>query len=149
VAERRAGDAVVLVVGDGRAALHVPEHVVPGVTDLTGEQADRIDLALVAVADAERSKASRHQEAGVAAAQVGPVTLGFDAEHPVGSLPAIADLTTDHAAGRVMATLGDGETEEHVAKTLEVPALAGRGATAVHTDVEAAPVVDRGNDRRG
>ena len=30
----------------------------------------------------------------------------FEAEHPGAGLPAIADLATDRAAGRVMATLG-------------------------------------------
>ena len=42
--------AIVLVVGDRGAALHVPEHVVPGIAGLAGEQAESVDLGLVGVA---------------------------------------------------------------------------------------------------
>src|SRR6201999_261705 len=37
-------EAVVLVVGDRSTTLDVPEHVVPGVADLAGEEAERVDL---------------------------------------------------------------------------------------------------------
>ena len=51
------------------------------------------------------ANAGNHQ-ADIAALEVGPVALGFETEHPGAGLPAIADLTTDGAAGRVMAALG-------------------------------------------
>ena len=35
------------VVGHGGATLHIPKHVVPGITDLAGEQAERFDLGIV------------------------------------------------------------------------------------------------------
>ena len=71
-------------------ALDVEQDVVGGVTDLTGEQAERIDARLVAE--------PRSDEAHVAALEVGPVALSFKAEHPGTGLPAIADLATDRAA---------------------------------------------------
>ena len=39
--------------------------------------------------------------------EVGPVALVFEAEHPVGGLPAIADLSTDHRAARLMAAFNE------------------------------------------
>ena len=86
---------VVLVVGDGRTALHVEQRVVPGVADLAGEQTERVDLGAVAIG-------SEHV-ADIVAAEIGPVALRFNAEHDRTLLPAIADLATDGAAGRVVA----------------------------------------------
>src|ERR1700751_4741049 len=40
-------DTSVFVVSDGRTALYIPEHVVPGITNLTGHQPDCIHLALI------------------------------------------------------------------------------------------------------
>ena len=42
----------------------------------------------------------------VAALQVSPIALRFEAEHPGAGLPAITDLATGDAAGRVVATFG-------------------------------------------
>jgi hypothetical protein len=39
-------EAAVFVVGDGSAVLQVQENVVPGVSDLTGEEADRVDAGI-------------------------------------------------------------------------------------------------------
>src|SRR5581483_8789983 len=145
-AERRARLTEVLVMGDRSTALDVPEHVVPGVNDLAGEEADRIDLGVVCVADAECGDASWHQEAGVRTLQVRPIALRFEAEHPVRHLPAVADLTTDHAAGRVMTAFADSR-EVHTGDTVEFPALVGRTAAAVDTDVEAVFVLKRRGHR--
>jgi hypothetical protein len=39
----------VFVVDHGRAALYIPKDVVPGIADLAGEQAERIDLGMVSL----------------------------------------------------------------------------------------------------
>src|SRR5882724_6504088 len=41
------GQTLVLVVGDGGAALHIPKNVVPGIADLAREQAQRVDFGSV------------------------------------------------------------------------------------------------------
>ena len=81
----------------------------------------------------------------MAAPEVRPVALAFKAEHPGAGLPAIADLTTDGAAGCVMATLGG---DERAGRRDEVPALVARTPAAIGADVEAAPVVHDGDRRR-
>ena len=91
----------VAIRGHGRAALDVEQHVVGGVADLAGEQAERVDLRVVGDAGSE--------QADIAALEVGPVALGFETEHPGAGLPAIADLTTGGAAGRIVATFGSDE----------------------------------------
>ena len=136
-----AQSAAELVVGDGRAALHVPEHVVPGVAHLTGEEAERVDLGVV---DQREEGSGR---ADVRALQVSPIALGFDAEHPVGGLPAIADLTADDCASCIVATFSrDGD--RRAGHTGRIPAIVARAATGVAADVEAAPVVDRSDSHR-
>src|SRR3569832_170294 len=105
-AEVRSSEAdVILVVDHGRTALGVQQHVVPGVTELTGEQAERIGLAVVGEAG---------EGAHVAARQIRPVALSFDAEHHRAGLPAEADLATDGAAG---------ENKRADAKTENAPAV--------------------------
>src|SRR5262249_26556192 len=78
--------------------------------------------------------------ADVVAAEISPVALRFDAEHHRTLLPAIADLTTDGAAGRVMAAFR--------ATADEIPAVAAGRAAAVDTDVETTPVIRSLNHRR-
>src|SRR3954468_16325031 len=112
----RRGDAVVLVVGNRSAALHVPEHVIPGVANLACEQADSIGLALIGRAS--------NEQAGVAALEVGPVALRLDAEHPGAGLPSIADLAARQGAGRVMTTLSRAQGGVG-------PAISGRAAAGV------------------
>ena len=46
------------IVGDGRATLHVEQYVVAGPTDLAGEQAERVDLRLVAEPDRQANIAA-------------------------------------------------------------------------------------------
>ena len=81
----------------------------------------------------------------IAAAEVCPVALAFNTEHPGAGLPAIADLATGRAAARIMATfVGD----EHAGGGHCIPALAARTPATVGADVETAPVIDRGDHRR-
>src|SRR4029434_2740094 len=101
------------IIGDGAAAPDVEQHVVEGVADLAGEQAERADLGLVG--------GCRHEQADVAAPQVRPVALAFDAEHPCARLPAITDLAAGNTAGRVVATF---VCEEDASGSDVVPALA-------------------------
>src|SRR5207245_6064531 len=77
-------EGVVFVADHGAAALHVEQHVVPGVADLACDQAESVDLGAVALC--------REENADIVAGEVGPVALAFEAEHPAGGLPAIADL---------------------------------------------------------
>ena len=60
---------VIFIVGESRAALQISEHVVPGITDLTGEETDRIDLGLIL----ERHTTERANRAGVGALQIASV----------------------------------------------------------------------------
>ena len=69
-------EAVVFVGGDRGAALQIPENIVPGVTDLAGEQAESIGLGLIGVGNQCR-------QARILSGQVSPVTLRFDAEHKI------------------------------------------------------------------
>jgi hypothetical protein len=94
-ASRSSTAGVILVAGDGGTALYVKQDVVPSVADLTGNQPKCIDPRTV--------KVGCKEEADIVAAEIGPVALAFDALYPIGRLPAIADLTTDGAAGCVMA----------------------------------------------
>src|SRR5438552_3694724 len=137
-ASERASNGVdaVAIRGHRSTALDVEQDVVDGIADLTGEQAERIDVRVVA-------EAGEHQ-ARVAAREVGPVALGFKAEHPGASLPAIADLTTDRAAGRVMGTL----RAKRKVRRNRIPGVAARTPAAVGTDVETGPVIHR-SDHRG
>src|SRR5207248_2782209 len=73
------------VIGDRSTTLHVEQHVVEGVADLAGEEAERTDVRFIVE--------SGCNDAAVAAPEVGPVALAFDAEHPGACLPAIAELT--------------------------------------------------------
>src|SRR4051812_10957436 len=135
---------VVLVANDGGAALHVEQHVVPGVTDLTGDEAEGVDAGTVAIT--RHQSGTREQGAHIVAPEVGPVALAFETEHPIGGLPAIADLATDGAPRRIVTAFADqnaGRGRD------EVPARVARATAAVDADVEAAPIVDRGNRRRG
>ncbi len=117
------------------AALHIEQRVVPGVADLAGEQAEGIDAG--AVLDTENV-------AGILAREVGPVALRFETEDEGAALPAIANLAAGDGASRIMASLGRGGGE---ADSL-VPALVRRTVASVGTDVEAAPIVDCGDNRR-
>src|SRR6185369_871600 len=118
--------ALVLVAGNRGAALHVPEDVVPGVADLAGEQAQRVNLR--AVGD---GAGRQEEQAGVGAGEVRPVALGFKTEHPVAGLPAIADLTADGRAARGVGAFTE-SGKGSAAIVVDVPALVGPAAAAVH-----------------
>src|ERR1700754_500744 len=94
----------VAIRGHSRTALDVEQRVVEGVTDLAGEQTERVDLRGVHETGAK-------QRADVAALEVSPVALRFKTEHEGAGLPAIADLTTDGAAGRIVGTFGTNRVE--------------------------------------
>src|SRR5882757_9389097 len=57
------------VAGHGPAALHIPKDVVPGIADLAGEQAERIDPGIVSP--------SGNENANVRSLQISPVALRF------------------------------------------------------------------------
>ena len=96
-------EPVVAIAGQRGAALHVQEHGVEGITDLTGEQAERVDPGLVG--QEGNAEQGRNGNARVAALETGPVALAFDAEHPGARLPAEADLTAGEATGCIMTAL--------------------------------------------
>src|SRR5258708_3373264 len=78
-------ETLILVVGDGTAALHIPEHVIPGIADLAGEQAQRIDGGSVA-------QRGPIKQADIRSAQIGPIALCFQTEHHTAAHPTVADL---------------------------------------------------------
>src|SRR6202012_3139041 len=119
----------VFVVGNRSTALHVEQGAVPGIADLAGEQAERVNLALVLIAN----KSWVSGQADVAAAEIGPVALRFQTEHHRRHLPAIADLSTEGAAGCMMAAF--------LAEAIRTPVKAAGSTPAVDTDVETAPVI--------
>src|SRR6202012_2338157 len=102
------------VVDDRGTALHVEQGIVDRPTDLTGKQAERVDLAAVGEAV---------DQAHIRTAEVSPVALRFETEHPGLGLPAIADLATGGAAIRVVRAFG---TESRVS-----PAVVAGAPTAV------------------
>ena len=77
------------------AALDVEQGVVPGVADLAGEQAERIDLRSVGEAGTE--------QADIASLSGRPSRPALRGRTPRSALPAIADLAAGDAAGGVMA----------------------------------------------
>ena len=92
-----------VVAGDRGAALDVEQGVVAGVADLAGEQAEGIDLrvSLVTPGKTQADIASPVKSAQLPCASR-PNTQAA-------GLPAIADLTTDGAAGCIMAAFGVGD----------------------------------------
>ena len=69
-----------------------------------------------------------------------PIPLCFEAEHPVGELPSVPELTADEAAGRVVTAFRSGNDREAVIAE-DGPAFAARCATRVETDIKAAPIM--------
>src|SRR6267142_5828434 len=130
---------LVLVVGDGGAALHIPKNVVPGIADLACEQAQRIDFGSVN----KRSK----NAARIRSTQISPVALGFDTEHPSAALPTVTNLSADDPAGCVVTAFRGGRNRSPEG-ACRSPAVAARPPAAVGADVETAPVIDRSDHRR-
>src|SRR5579872_2886314 len=121
------------VVSDCATALHVKQRAIPSVADLAREQAESIDPGLIGrVEDCQ---------ADVAAGEIGPVALRFQAEHPGGHLPAVAELATDRAAGEAMAAFIAGAV-------VQTPVNGAGPPAAIDTGVETAPVVSSLDDRR-
>ena len=93
-AGRAGGGIDVVPVSDhGAAALHVEQHAVPGVTNLTSDEAEGVDTRTVAITRDQGG--AREECAHIVAPEIGPVALTFKTEHPIGRLPAIADLAAD------------------------------------------------------
>src|ERR1700694_4108507 len=137
---RSGHETIVLVVGDGGAALHVPQAIVSCVAYLAGGQPACGAFRPVAVTGAK-------EQAGIRSSQIGPVALCFQTEHPTAGLPAITDLPAGDAAGRIVTAFAErGNYDAEV--VIDVPALAARSPATVGADVEAAPVV-HGGDHRG
>src|SRR5258707_8847844 len=122
----------VFVVGNGRAALHIPKDVVPSIADLAGEQAERFNLGIVSP--------SGNEKANIRSLQISPVALRFQTEHPTGALPTVSNLTANHSAVRIVTTFTEGGDRSTEAR--DIPALVARSPAAVGADVEAAPVVN-------
>src|SRR3981189_384501 len=72
-----------LVVGHGRAALHIPKDVVPSITDLAGEQAERFDLGIVSPGG--------NENANIRSLQISLVPLYFHPEGALGALPTVSN----------------------------------------------------------
>src|SRR5438132_44030 len=132
--------ASVFVVGHGGAALHIPKDVVPGIPDLAGEKAERFNPGIVSPGG--------NETANVRSVQISPVALRFETEHPTGGLPAVTNLTANHSAGRIVTTFAEGGQDSYAGEVRNIPALVARSPTAVGSDIEAAPVVDRSHHRR-
>src|ERR1700677_4605801 len=86
----------------------------------------------------------RENLADVRALQIGPVTLGFDAEYQSIVLPAIPRVSTGAGARSIVTTF----RSDSEAGRGEVPAVVARSPTGVDAGVKAAPVVERNNVRR-
>src|SRR5205814_3231730 len=124
------------------AALYVQQSAVPGITNLTGAQAEGIDLRLIARRYIEKT--------GPGALQVSPVALCFQTEDPGTGLPSIANLAACDRAASVMATFGRiGRSKNDAGRVGSIPAFVAPATAAVDTDVEAAPVIDRRYHLRG
>src|SRR5882672_6708411 len=130
----------VFVVGHGGAALHIPKDVVPGISDLAGEQAERFNLGIVSPVG--------NENANIRSLQISPVALRFETEHPTGALPTVSNLTANHSARRIVTTFTEDGHDSCTGEVRNIPALVARSPTAVGADVEAAPVVDRSHHRR-
>src|SRR5262245_42877760 len=123
------------IVGDGCAALDVEQCCAPRPADLAGEETDGIGL--------RAGRECRIEEAHARTAEVGPVALCFESEHKLAALPAIADLSTEQAAGTITATIsGHYQSSWGDKGRIEIPAVVAVAPTAVDADVKAAPVVN-------
>src|SRR5262249_41099914 len=125
VARTGEAGAVGLDVAEGHAAGDIGHPAIPGVADPAAHSAEPGVLGLAG-----------DRAAGCAAADIGPVDVAFEAEHPGAAerLPVVAGGHADHAAARAV---GDGEA---------VPVGVAERAAAVDAEVEAGPVVGRGID---
>src|SRR6202035_3011446 len=92
----------IIAIGDhGRAALSINERGVEGIARLSREQAERIHPRPIGI--------GWRKDAYIAAAQVGPIALEFQPEHPRVALKAITDLTTGNAARGGMTSVARNE----------------------------------------
>src|SRR5450631_3962590 len=126
------------LVGDGCAALHVPESVVPGITDLTREKTQCIGFGGPSI--------SREKQASVRVSEIGPVPLRLQSEYPICGLPTITNLAASDATACIAATFSVNDTPAVDRGDVEAPIAT--TIASVGADVEAAPIIDGGNHRR-
>ena len=126
----------IAVRGHSSTALDVEQDVVDGITDLTGEQAERVDLRVV--------DGSRGTPGSCCCPRSRPSCPGFEAEHAT-CQPA-SDSRPGHRPcrrsrhGEPSAPTTNGDNR--------IPGVAARTPTAVRTDVETGPVI-HSSDHRG
>src|SRR6478736_9090499 len=123
------------IAGHRRAALEVEQRRVPGVADLAGEQADAIGFGA--------GRESRVDQADARVAEIRPIALSFQTEHPVAGLPAVADLAAGDASGSIAATV----SEVKASHIKEIHTVAALSPAAIAADIEPGPVVNRGHHR--
>src|SRR3984893_14557122 len=114
--KHRAGlQTLVLVVGEGAAALHIPKHAVPGITDLASEQAQRIDRRSVG--------RPGNNLARVRSTQIGPVALCFQTEHHGAAQPTVTDLAAGDRTTCVVTAFSDGRINRNSEGARNIPAV--------------------------
>src|SRR5271169_1759544 len=125
-----AGEDVVAIGNNGRAALEIEQRCVPGVPNLAGEQPERVDAGAI--------DARVIVDADIAALQVGPITLEFKSIYPGAGLPTETNLRTSHAARRAVASV---RRAKDTRRREQIEATVRRAPAAVGAYREAAPVV--------
>src|SRR3954467_10331690 len=124
------------IAGDSRTALHIEQRRIPSPTELAGEETDGVGLC--------RGRERRIEQAHARVLDVGPIALSFQSEYKLIGLPAISNLSTGNASGTVTAAARDSPHSSD-----EIHATVALAPTAVGTDVEPGPVVNRSYHRRG
>jgi hypothetical protein len=74
--------------------------------------------------------------------------LALDAENPVRLLPAIAELSADRAAARIVAAFAHGRIDRDAKHVDDIPTGMGEAAAAVDAGIDAGPVVDENGSQR-
>src|SRR6476659_5311210 len=128
------------VAGHRRTALYVEQRLIPSVADLAGEEANTIGFG-ASGDEARTGKRINEKQAGPRAAEIRPIALSFQAEHPLTGLPTVADLSADDTSG----PRGAAVSEAKDTKTIEIQAAVALTPAAVAADVKAGPVVNRGH----
>src|SRR6478672_6357366 len=121
---------------DGGAALHINQGCIPGVADLTREEAQAIDVGFPGVSSVQQ----RGIHKNTLGPEISPVALSFQSKHPGARLPAVTDLATDNATTLIIASFSEYVKEP---KLGDIEALPGPAIAAVRADVKAGPVVNR------
>src|SRR3954453_10659110 len=91
-----------------------------------------------------RGRERRIKQAHARVLDVGPIALSFQSEYKLIGLPAISNLSTGNASRTITAAARDCPHSSD-----EIHATVALAPTAVGTDVEPGPVVNRSYHRRG